>query len=94
MATGTILLTIPPGAMDATNPPGLLFTSFHWVLAFNDATDEICYWTFRCPENFASDFVLKVRYRMDTATVNEVIIRCAIRTTTDGQLPSDGVFGS
>lgn len=92
MGTGTILLTIPPGGMDATNPPGLLFENNQWHLVFDDTTDEICYWSFRCPENFASDFVLKVRYKMDTATTLEVIMRCAIRATADGQDPSVETF--
>ena len=92
MATGTILLGIPPGGMDATVPPGLLFENNQWHLVFDAATDEICYWSFRCPENYASGFILKVRYKMDTATTLEVIIRCAIRATADGEDPASSGF--
>lgn len=92
MATATILLSIPAGGYDATNPPALLFEDNQWALVFDDGTDEICYWSFRMPENYASALVLKCIYKMDSATTAEVMIRAAIRATADGEDPASSAF--
>ena len=92
MATGSIILPIPPSAVDQTNPPGMLFENNQWALLFDDSTDELCYWSFRMPENYASAPVLKVRYKMVSATADEVIIQAAIRATADGEDPASSGF--
>lgn len=83
MATGTILLPIP-GIFDATSPPGLGFFNSKPRMLFDDATDEICHWTFRMPANYASALVFKAQYSMASATTLEVIIACQIMAITDG----------
>lgn len=92
MATNSILLSIPPTSFDATNPPALLQENNQWALIFDDTTDEICYWSFRMPQDYASAPVLKCRYKMDSATTAEVIIRGAIRATADGEDPASSGF--
>lgn len=84
MATGTVLLSIPPSAYDATNPPGLRFEDHRWELLFDDTTDELCYWTFRLPQDYASAPVLKLQYKMSSATTAEVMIRAAVMAVSDG----------
>ena len=84
MATGTIILSIPPSAVDQTNPPGMRFEDHRWELLFDDATDEIVYWTFRLPQDYASAPAIKWQYKMTSATALEVIIRVAIMAVSDG----------
>ena len=92
MATGSILLSIPAQGVDATNPPGLLYENDQWCLLFDAATDEICYWSFRMPENYASAPVLKIRYKMDSATSGNVVTRVAVRATADGEDPASSGY--
>lgn len=96
MATGTILLSIPPQGVDATNPPGMLWENDQWVLLFDESTDELCYWSYRMPENYSDSAapILKVRYKMDQSTSGEVVVRCAIRATADGQNPATETYDS
>lgn len=92
MATGTIILPIPPHGADPTNPPGMLYENFQWVLTFDSATDEIVYWTFRLPANYGSSPVAKLRYKMDTATSGNIVMQMAIRATADGEDPASSGF--
>lgn len=84
MATGTYSLPIP-GDFDATVPPGLEFQNNIPVLLFDDTVDEICYWRFRVPVDYASAPVLKVLYSMASATTLEVIIGAELWSNADGE---------
>jgi hypothetical protein len=71
MATGAIELSIPPHAVDGTNPPGLRYEDHRWEMLFDSATDEICYWSFRVPHNYASGPLLKIQYKMASAVAGD-----------------------
>lgn len=92
MATGTILLSIPPSGMDSTSPPGMLYENNQWHLLLDATADELFYHSFRCPTNYSSAFVLKARYKMDSATSGNVQLKCAIRATADGEDPASSGF--
>lgn len=92
MATGTLHLPIPANGVDGTNPPGMLYENDQWCLLFNDTTDEICMWTFRAPTNYASAPVLKLTYKMDSATTGAVNAGCEVRATADGEDPASSAY--
>lgn len=56
MALGTIILPILAAVPDPTNPPALGFSTTDNVpyLIFDETSDEICYWSLRLPENYAT----------------------------------------
>lgn len=86
MPTGTILLPIPAHAADPTNPPGLSFTAANRpYLTFDGTTDELCLWTFRLPQDYASGLTVKAQYSMATATANNVAIRTEVMAIADGE---------
>lgn len=84
MATASILLPVPAD-FDDTVPPGLIFENSIPHLLFDDTVDELCYWRFRVPADFASDPVLKLLYSMENATTNEVIVGAECWSVTDGE---------
>lgn len=53
-------------------------------LAFDASTDEMCYWSFRMPADYASGPVLKVQYKMASATSGNVIISGRLAAVSDG----------
>ena len=90
MATGTILLPILGATPDPTNPPAVLFTAANRpYLTFDASTDELCLWTFRMPENYASAPLLKVQYSMVSAVSgdanNEIVIAAEVMSVDDGE---------
>ena len=96
MATGTVLLPIPGAVLtdnSASNAAPALqrvkssaaAPSLHFLqLAFDAATDEMCYWAFRMPDDYASAPVLKVQYKMASATSGNVVIEGRIAAVSDG----------
>jgi len=84
MATASVLLPIPPSGADPTNPPGMRFEDHRWELLFDDSTDELCYWTFRLPQSYASAPVLKVQHKATTATTGDVGFDASIMAVTPG----------
>lgn len=86
MATGTILLPILAATGDPTNPPALAFTAAgRPYLLFDDTTDQLCLWTFRVPENYASGMTVKAQYSMASATTNNAAIRTEVMAIADGE---------
>ena len=71
MATGTIILPVP-GNFDSTTPPAFSLFNSKPRMLFSDGADEICHWTFRMPENYASGLILKVQYSMASDITNTV----------------------
>jgi hypothetical protein len=53
-------------------------------LAFDATNDEQCYWAFRMPQDYASAPVLKVQYKMASATTGNVIIAGRIAAVSSG----------
>lgn len=84
MVTATLVLPIPAD-FDDTVPPGLEFQNNIPVLLFDDTADEICYWRFRVPANYASAPVLKLLYSMASATTLEVIVGAELWANADGE---------
>ena len=85
MATGTIILPVP-GQLDPTNPPGVAFSAANRpYMAFDGTTDELCLWTFRVPQDYASALTIKVQYSMASATTNNVAIRTEVMAIADGE---------
>lgn len=96
MATGTILLPVggavlPDGSASNAAPalqrvkssataPAIHFLQF----AFDAGTDEMVYWTFRMPVDYASAPVLKVKFKMASATTGNIIISGRIGAVTAG----------
>lgn len=96
MATGSILL--PPGAAvlpdgSATNlapalqrrkSSGTAPAPYFLELWYDAATEEWASWAFRMPADYASAPVLKVMYKMASATSGDVIWAGSIAAVTDG----------
>lgn len=84
MATGTYPLPILAGVGDATNPPGLAFTSANRpYLLFDGTTDELISWHFRLPADYSSGLTIYVQYSMASATTNVIAIRTEVMATAD-----------
>ncbi len=96
MATGSILL--PPGAAilpdgTATNlapalarvkSSGTAPAPYFLQLAYDAATEEWAAWSFRMPADYASAPVLKIQYKMTSATSGDVIWAGSLAAVTDG----------
>ena len=96
MATGSILLplggaTLPDGSASNAAPaiqrvkssasaPSATFLQ----AAFDATTSEMCYWAFRMPQDYASAPVLKVQYKMASATSGTFGILVRLAAVSDG----------
>lgn len=85
MATGSLILPVAGAELDASVPPGVVFVNSRRKLVFDDTVDEICYWLFRMPENYASALVAKIQYAMASAVANEVIVGVEVMAVTDAE---------
>lgn len=91
----TIILPITAMVPDATNPPGMAFTTGRPYLTFDGgSTDEICYITFRLPSDYASGATLKLQWSGSTSTTTSHTVKwgCAVMALTpdvDGAFDSD-----
>lgn len=97
MATGSVPLgpgsaIMPDGSASNLAPqitrvkssgtaPGVYFPQ----LLFDAATDEWCTWAFRMPADYSSSPVLKVQYKMASATSGDVVWDGRIAAVTDGE---------
>lgn len=96
MPTGNIILPIGaavlPDGTSGNAAPALqrvkssaAAPSPHFLqLAFDAATDEMCYWAFRMPDDYASAPVLSIQYKMATATTGSVRGEGRIAAVSDG----------
>lgn len=98
MATGTILLpiggAIPPDASASNAAPAIVRVkssasapSAHFLQAnFDPATDEMLWWSFRMPSDYASAPVLKVLFKLssDTNTAHNVRFEGRLAAVTSG----------
>lgn len=96
MATGNVLLPIgaavlPDGSASNAAPGVARVQSsasspkIHFLqLLFDSATDEMCYWSFRMPDDYASGPVLKIQYKMASATSGSVRFEGRIAAITPG----------
>lgn len=96
MATGTVVLAIGAAMLadgsasnaapalqrvkSSATAPGPYFLQF----AFDASTKEQVTWSFRMPANYASAPVLKVQYKMASATSNAVVFDARIGAVSDG----------
>lgn len=96
MATGTILLPISAAvlsdgsasnaapAIQRVQSSGSSPKPHFLQLAFDATTQEYCQWQFRLPSNYASSPVLKVQYKMASATSGGVVVEAKVLAVTDG----------
>lgn len=96
MATGTILLSpgaavLPDGSASNAAPAlqrvksSAAAPSPHFLqLVFDASTREMAMWSLRMPVDYASGPVLKVMYKMASATSGNVIIEGRLAAVTDG----------
>ena len=96
MATGSILLpigsaTLPDGSSGNAAPAiqrvqsSAASPKAHFLQAAFDATTaEMLMWSFRMPQDYASGPVLKVQYKMASATSGTFIIASRIAAVSDG----------
>lgn len=96
MATGQIALDVGAAVMPdgSTNNagPGLQRVkssasapASHFLhLLFDASTDEMCYWKTRMPPDYASAPVLKVQYKMASATTGSVRFEGRVAAITPG----------
>jgi hypothetical protein len=94
MATGTVILPLLAAVADATNPPGLSFSTGRPYWAFADAADEVLYFTLRVPADYASAPVLKFQWSgsASTTATETVTWACQVMNMTpdvDGAMDSD-----
>jgi hypothetical protein len=95
VATGTIVLpigaaTFPDGSASNAAPAvqrvkssAAAPTPYFLQLAFDASTQEQCMWSFRMPADYASGPVLKVLYKMATATANGVVVEGRVAAVSD-----------
>jgi hypothetical protein len=96
VATGSILLPVgaavlPDGsatnlapALQRRKSSGTAPAPYFLELWFDAATEEWAAWSFRMPADYASAPVLKVQYKMASATTGDVIWAGSIAAVTDG----------
>jgi hypothetical protein len=96
MATGTILLlpnaaVMPDGtasnlapAMQRVKSSGTAPGVYLLQLAFDAAADEWCTWSFRCPADYASGPIVKIQYKMTSATTGAVVWDARLGTQGTG----------
>lgn len=96
MATGTVQLSVQAAVMpdsSASNAAPALqrvkssaaAPSIHFLqLAFDATTDEMCYWQFEMPQDYASAPVMRVQYKMASATTGTVVIEGRVAAVSDG----------
>jgi hypothetical protein len=96
MATGSILLTpgaavLPDGsasnaapAMQRVKSSAAAPTPYFLQLAFDPTTEEQVCWQLRMPADYASAPVLKVQYKMVSATSGGVAFEARIAAVSDG----------
>lgn len=96
MATGTIPLSIgaailPDGSASNAAPAiqrvksSASAPSPHFLQAcFDASTDEMLYWSFRMPADYASAPVMKVQYKMTSATSGAVLFEGRLAAVSDG----------
>ena len=85
MATGSIILPIaaymPVGA---TSFPVPYWNANRISLAYDDTTQEFAYWQFRMPSNYSNSPILKIQYKMASATSGNVVVRGSVMAVSDG----------
>lgn len=96
MATGSILLPIgaaiiPDGTASNAGPAiqrgkssAAAPTPYFLQAAFDATTKEQCMWSFRMPADYLSAPVLRVQYKMTSATSGTVIIEGRLAAVTPG----------
>jgi hypothetical protein len=97
MATGSILLSpgaaiLPDGsasnlapAMQRAKSSAAAPSPYLLQLAFDGSGNtEQCMWSFRMPADYASAPVLKVQYKMASATSNSIVLDGRIAAVSDG----------
>lgn len=96
MATGSILLNpgaavMPDGsasnaapALQRVKSSASAPTPYFLQLAFDASTEEQVCWTLRMPADYASAPVLKVQYKMASATTGGVAFEARIAAVSDG----------
>jgi hypothetical protein len=96
MATGTVLLPVgaavlPDGtasnaapALQRVKSSAAAPTPYFFQLAYDAATKEQAMWSFRMPADYASAPVLRVQYKMASATSGNVIIEGRLAAVSDG----------
>lgn len=96
MATGSILLSpgsaVMPDGSASNAAPGIVRvkssagapTPYFLQLLFDAATEEQCCWSLRMPANYASAPVLKVGYKMSSATTGGVAFEARLAAVSDG----------
>lgn len=96
MATGTVLLgvgsaVIPDNsasnaapAMQRTKSSAAAPSPHFLQLAFDATTDEMVYWAFRMPQDYSSSPVMKVQYKMASATTGNVRFEGRLAAVTSG----------
>ncbi|UWZ37862.1 hypothetical protein Drose_06190 [Dactylosporangium roseum] len=96
MATGSILLTpgsaiLPDGtttnlapAMQRAKSSGTAPAPYFLQLLYDAASEEWASWAFRMPADYASAPVLKVQFKMTSATSGDVVWAAQVAAVTDG----------
>lgn len=68
----------------ATNFPQLLLSNRRPALAFDAATDEMCFWTGIAPQGLTGALTLVITYAMASATSNAVGFQAQLEAITAG----------
>lgn len=96
MAVGNLLLPIgaailPDGSASNAAPAiqrvkssAAAPTPYFLQAAFDASTDEMLFWSLRMPDDYASAPVLKVQYKMASATSGNLILDAYVMAVTDG----------
>lgn len=81
----TIALFTPEMAhYPGSNFPAHIRINNRPVLAFDAATDETCYFTFKAPQDLTLPITVYVQYKMASATTGSVYFQAAFEAISDG----------
>lgn len=94
MATGTVILPLLNAVLDPTNPPAIGFANSAPYLDFDSGTDELIYFAFRLPSDYASGAALKIQWGGVSSTTITHTARwacevMALTPDTDGDPDTD-----
>ena len=80
----TVILPILAAVPDPTNPPGLAFTATDNIpyLAFDPATRELVYWSFRLPTDYSSGAKLQIQWSNAASDTGNCRWECQVTKVT------------
>lgn len=84
MARTVAFLTPESAHFSTSNFPGLSVVNSRPVLAYDQSTQETCYWTVACPQAFTAPFTTIIHMFGNAASTNATYWEVAVEAVTPG----------